>query len=208
MSFKDWREMDPSEKTLLGQAQAGDADAFERLFQRYVRTLEGYVRRWLPAAVQRKVSVADILQEARIVAFGGVAEFELRDDASLRNWLIRIVELKVREKVRRYAGTAKRAAGREVTRGRRPETRQVVGAGPSPSQAAVASELADLAQRALRGLPPDFQEILRLVREEDLTLREAGSRMGRSRDAAKRLYGRALSAFTEEFERLQGTRRG
>jgi RNA polymerase sigma factor (sigma-70 family) len=200
--------MDPSDKTLVEQAQAGDADAFERLFRRYTRMLESYVRRWLPAAVQRKVSIADILQETRIVAFERAAGFELRDEASIRNWLIKIVDLKVRERLRHYAGTAKRAAGREVTRGHRPETAQFVGAQASPSQAAIASELAELAQRALLGLPPDYQEILRLVREEDVTLQEAGTRMGRSRDAAKKLYGRALSAFTEEFERLQGSARG
>ena len=61
-----------------------------------------------------------------------------------------------------------------------------------------------MAERALRQLPPDYQEILRLVREEDLTLRDCGARMGRSREAAKKLYGRALSSFTEMFERLQG----
>jgi RNA polymerase sigma factor (sigma-70 family) len=200
--------MEPSEKTLVEQAQAGDAGAFERLFQRYTRMLESYVHRWLPAAVQRKVSIADILQETRIVAFDGAADFELRDETSVRNWLIKIVEFKVREKVRHFAGTAKRAAGREVSRGHRPETAQFVGPEPSPSQAAIASELAGLARRALHGLPPDYQEILRLVREEDLTLQEAGMRLGRSRDAAKKLYGRALSAFTEEFERLEGADRG
>lgn len=196
--------MEPSDETLVEQAQGGDAEALERLFRRYTRMLESYVRRWLPAAVQRKVSVADILQETRIVAFERASDFELRDETSVRNWLIKIVDLTVREKVRRFAGTAKRAAGREVTRAQRPETAQFVGAQASPSQAAIASELAELAQRALRGLPPDYQEILRLVREEDITLQEAGTRMGRTYEAAKKLYGRALSTFTEEFERLQG----
>lgn len=199
--------MKPSDKTLVEQAQAGDAEAFELLFSRYTCMLASYVRRWLPAAVQRKVSCADILQETRIVAFERVVGFELRDEASLRNWLIKIVELKVREKVRHYAGTAKRSAGREVTRAHRPETAQFRAGGPSPSQVAIAAELAELAERALRMLPLDYQEILRLVREEECTLAEAGRRMGRSGDAAKKLYGRALSAFTEQFERMQGTGR-
>jgi RNA polymerase sigma-70 factor (ECF subfamily) len=204
----DGRCMNPSDQTLLGHAQAGDADAFEQLLQRYTRMLASYVRQWLPASLQRKVSVADVLQETRIVAFERVATFELHDERSIRNWLIKIVELTVREKVRRFAGTAKRAAGREVTRGRRPDTAQFHGRGPSPSEAAIASELAMLAQRALHGLPPDYQEILQLMREEDLTLREAGASMGRSREAAKKLYARALSAFTERFEQLQGVSRG
>jgi RNA polymerase sigma factor (sigma-70 family) len=58
--------------------------------------------------------------------------------------------------------------------------------------------------RALGALPPDYREILRLVREEGLTLREAAQRMNRSREAAKKLYGRALFRLTEVFEKLQG----
>ncbi|MHC4339680.1 MAG: RNA polymerase sigma factor, partial [Planctomycetota bacterium] len=76
----DWSGMEPSDRALVEQAQAGDADAFERLFRRYTRMLESYVRRWLPPALQRKVSIADILQETRIVAFDGAPGFDLRDE--------------------------------------------------------------------------------------------------------------------------------
>jgi RNA polymerase sigma-70 factor (ECF subfamily) len=189
-----WNEMEPSDKTLVDKARAGDAEAFEQLFGRYTRMLASYVRRWVPTSVRRKVSITDILQETRIVAFERLADFELRDEKSLRNWFLKIVELKVRERLRHYAGTAKRAVAREVTRAQRPETAQFRAGGPSPSQVAIAAELAELAERVLRQLPLDYQEVLRLVREEECTLAEAGRRMGRSCDAAKKLYGRALSA--------------
>ena len=46
-------------------------------------------------------------------------------------------------------------------------------------------------------LPPDYREIIRLVQEEGLTMAEAAARMGRSRNAVKHLYGRALSQFAK-----------
>ena len=57
----------------------------------------------------------------------------------------------------------------------------------------------------MASLPPDYREVLRLAREEDLSLREVAERMGRSREAIKKLYGRALLRFKEAFDRLGGS---
>ena len=46
--------------------------------------------------------------------------------------------------------------------------------------------------------------VLRLARNEGLSLREVAGQMGRSREAVKKLYGRALERFVEHFERLRG----
>jgi RNA polymerase sigma factor (sigma-70 family) len=97
-----------------------------------------------------------------------------------------------------------RDAGREVTRGRRPDTRDMRGAGTSPSQHAIAHELAALVRRALDALPPDQAEAIRLVRDEHLTLREVAGRLGKSHEAAKKIYGRGLLRLKQEFERLGG----
>ena len=60
----------------------------------------------------------------------------------------------------------------------------------------------------MAALPADYREILRLCREEGLTLREAAERMGRSREAAKKLYGRALVRFSTELSRVRREARG
>ena len=61
----------------------------------------------------------------------------------------------------------------------------------------------ELAEKALEQLPPDYREVLRLCREEDASLREVGERMGRSREAAKKLHGRAMVQFIKNFESLR-----
>ncbi|MHC4932514.1 MAG: sigma-70 family RNA polymerase sigma factor [Planctomycetota bacterium] len=194
-----------SDQDLVLRVRNGDEEAFRVLFDRHLGALRERLGRWLPTRLQRKVSESDVLQEARLVAYQRLSDFiEKGSDGSFRNWLLRIVELKVREAVRKHAQAAKRAVGREVTRGQRPDSAQFPAPHPSPSEVAVASELREQIGRALGALPPDYREILRLVREEGLTLREAAQRMNRSREAAKKLYGRALFRLTEVFEKLQG----
>jgi RNA polymerase sigma-70 factor (ECF subfamily) len=185
-----------------------DERAFETLFERHAADLEARIRHVLPPAVRRRVSVADVLQEARITAFARCPEFEPRVEGGPRGWLLRIAELKARAAFRRHAGTAKRAAGREVPHGGRRNTSSFAALGPSPSEAASAREQRDAALRALEALPPDYREVLRLTRMEGLSLAEAAELMGRTREAVKKLSGRAMVRFTSVFEAQNGGRHG
>ena len=190
-----------SDTELIARMRAGDADAFRTLFDRHLGVLASRARRLLPTAVRRRVSVDDVVQEARIAAFRGAAEFRGEGPEVLRAWLLRIVELKARMALRHEAGTAKRACGREVTSDRRAATADFAGSGPSPSEAAIAGELCAAVAHALETLPPDYREVLRLTRFQGLSLGEAADRMGRSREAVKKLYGRALVCFADALGR-------
>ena len=195
--------------TLVRRVLGGDEAAFGALFNRYEAALRNRLHYWLPARVQRRVSISDVVQEARVIAHRRLRDFAAGGgEGSFRNWVLRIVELKAREAVRRHAGTAKRAVGREVTRGERADTAQFMGRDTSPSGAAIAAERAAQVREAMAALPPDYREILRLVKEECLTMRAAGERMGRSREAAKKLYGRALLRLTDVFRERGGVEHG
>jgi len=195
---------DLPDEELVRRAQAGDDRAFTVLMQRHGEALRRHAERRLPPGLRRRVSVADVLQEARIVAHTRRGDFEDRGDGSFRNWLMRIVDLKVRDAVRDHVGREKRSLAREAPTQVKIDAGPLPGAQPTPSEVAVGAELADLAARALSSLPADYQEVFRLARHEGLTLREVADRMGRTREATKKLYGRALSRFTEELQRLRG----
>jgi RNA polymerase sigma-70 factor (ECF subfamily) len=195
---------EPTDRDLIDRFRDGDGEALRLLFERYEDLLQARIRRRLPAHLRRKVSVADVMQETRLVAYQRRADFESRGPEGMRNWLLGIADLKARAAVHRHGGIAKRAAGREVSGHLRPETAQLVGHVPSPSQVAIAAELKELARRAMDALPKDYREVLRLAREEQLPLREVAARMGRTREAVKKLHGRALFRFTEVFEQLRG----
>jgi len=193
-----------TDEALFESARNGNDDAFRVLVERHAGGLRTYIDRRLPRALRRKISVADVAQEAHVVALRRALDFEDRGDGSFRKWLNKIAELKVKEAIRKHAGTAKRAAGREISRGKRPDTGQFVGDATTPSQAAIGAEAAEQVRQALETLPEDYREVLRLTREECLTLREAAARMGRSREAAKKLYGRALLRFKKALDEIRG----
>jgi RNA polymerase sigma-70 factor (ECF subfamily) len=190
--------MEPSTESdgeLVRRAREGSSPALRALFERHESAVKGFVARRLPAGLRRKVAPEDVLQEVWLVATARLAEFEDRGEGAFRAWVMRIAEFKLREAVRAYLGTRKRADVREVSRGGRPDTSAFRADDPSPSEVAQGNELRDAAARAMATLPPDYREILRLVQVEGLTLKAAAERMGRSHDATKKLYGRALARF-------------
>ena len=195
---------EPSDAVLLERARSGDDEAFRLLFERYGEAMRRFAERRLPRSIRRRVSVADVLQEARIVAHRRCVDFEERPDASFRSWLIAIVDRKVRDARRAHQGTSKRSIKREVSRSARPETGAFLGASPTPSAVARGAEAAALAEQALDALPPDYRQVLRLMRFEQLDLTEAAERMGRSREATRKLLFRAVERFGEAFDDLRG----
>ena len=188
---------DVTEMVLMRRAREGDEGALFALFDRHTPALRARVGRWMTAALLRKVSASDVMQEARLVALRRFDEFQGGGEGAFGRWLGKIVELQARAAAGKYARTAKRDLGREVTRGGRPDTRQFVGKEPSPSQAAMAKELKDDLRKALAELAPDYRQVVRLLQDEDVTFQEAGARMGRSPEAVRMLYGRALARLAK-----------
>lgn len=188
-----------SEDALIRRIRAGDESAFQALFERYEDRLRARIRRWLPGRIRKRVSVVDVMQEAYVVACRRLAEFEQKDEGSFGRWLTRIAELKAREAVRNHQRD-RRSARREVTRGARGDSGNLSGGEPSPSQFAMAVEGKMQVDAALRQIPDDYREVLQLVFREQLSLREVAERMGRSYEAVKKLYGRALCRFRLSYE--------
>ena len=190
--------------TLLHDFRAGDARAFDDLFEAQVGLLSAHIRPRMAPLLRRKVSVADVLQEARIVAFQKREAFEGRTVGEFRNWLMAIADHKIRQAVEPYVRGPRRALIREVSRDERADTSCAQGTAPSPSQQAIAAEFGALARQAYAKLSNEHREIIRLVREEELSLREVARRRGCSYEAAKKQHQRALFEYTESFRHLRG----
>jgi len=176
--------------------RAGDEDAFAVLFERHAPTLRAKVRRKLPTSLRRKVSESDVIQAAYLGVHKNLKEFDDRGDGSFERWLNGIVDNKIRDVLRGYFGTQKRGA-QEVSRMARAETGQFAGRQASPSAYAMAGELEASIRKAMAQLNTDHRIVLRLVQEEGLTLAEAGKHMGRSSEATRKLYARAISRLSE-----------
>lgn len=188
---------------LIRRFRAGDEDAFRALLTRHGGALSARIKRNLPAKVARRVAVSDVLQESCAVAFRRREHLEIRGADAFRNWLLGIVDNKVREAVRNHAHVAARSAHREVSRHDRVDTGLFVGRNRSPSRHAIQREDLDLTRKALARLPEQYRQVLQLTRLEGMTMREAAERMGRSREAVKKLYGRAVVKLRTVFEEMR-----
>jgi len=192
------------ESELIRRFRAGDEDAFRALLGRSQPALEARIRHCLPSRLRRRIDVSDVLQDSCLVALRRRQDLEDRGGDAFRNWLLGIVEMRTREAVRYHERTAKRSTRREVTESGRPATAQFPSRQPSPSQVAMGGELRAQARDAMATLPDDYREVLRLTREERLGLREVAELMGRSYEATKKLYGRAVVRFRETLRALRG----
>lgn len=193
---------------LIRRFRAGDEEAFRALLSRHGGALSARIRRNLPAKVARRVAVSDVLQESCAVAFRKREHLEVRGADAFRNWLLGIVDNKVREAVRNHAQVAARSAHREVSRHDRVDTGLFVGRNGSPSRHAMQREEVELTREAMSRLPEQYRQVLRLTRLQGMTMREAAQNMGRSREAVKKLYGRAvvkLKTMYEEVRRESGS---
>jgi RNA polymerase sigma-70 factor (ECF subfamily) len=181
-----------SDEQIVRRYRSGDAGAASVLLDRYFPLLRARVRRRLSGKVRRRVAESDVIQDAYLAALNCIDEFEDRGEGSLRAWLIGIADHRLHDAVRRHTGTAKRSTQREVTRAGRPETAYLVAVQRTPSKVAATDEQVARIRSAMVELSADHRRVLQLALEEGLSLREVAVHMGRSREAAKKLYGRAV----------------
>jgi RNA polymerase sigma-70 factor, ECF subfamily len=187
---------------LIEAARHGDAECRERLFQ-LCRSYLGFIARsqvetWL----RRKVDASDLVQETMLEAYRDFERFDGHSEQQWLAWLRKILDHNAADFVRRYGGTAKRAASREVpfrdaddslSRGApEPAADQ-----PTPSQELMLLDTELRVTAALSELSPDYQEVILLRNLQRLPFDEVAERMGRSRPAVQMLWMRAIRKLQE-----------
>lgn len=83
---------------LVTRAQTGDREALERLITRYRERVLKVVRLRMGRRLRECVESQDILQETFLTAVQKLDSFEMREEASLINWLARLAENQIRAK--------------------------------------------------------------------------------------------------------------
>jgi len=184
---------DSDDDALIARIRDGDEAALRPLFDRYEGLLRSRLARRIPPDLTRKFAVEDILQETYLTAFIRIGDFESRGDGAFGAWLTKIALNKLREEIRRFRATRRRGERQEVTKGARPDTVYFQGQDPSPSQFAMGRELELRLEAAMATLSEDYRRALELVQAKRRTLREAAEEMGRSHEAMKKLYARAVA---------------
>jgi RNA polymerase sigma-70 factor (ECF subfamily) len=184
----------------LDAARAGEADALGRVLEAYRNYLLLVANQEMDPRLKAKGGASDLVQQTFLEAHQDFERFHGGTDAELRAWLRRMLLNNVANFRRRWVETDKRRADREIALDAGAVT--PADSGPTPSREMMADERDASVRAALTRLPADYAEVLRLRYIEELPFDEVGARMGRSANAVRKLWARAVEKLEEELEGL------
>ncbi len=195
--------MDREETTaLLHRAREGNADALEALYGTVAPRLLALIRLRLGRTLRRQLDSRDVLQAVLLKSFEHLHQFEQSDSASLMSWLARIAENEIRDRAD-YQHRQRRDVRLEVPI----ETAhaEVAVQVRSALTQMVLDERAERLERAIESLADHYREVILLRSFEELSFREIGARLGKTEDACRMLYARAMAALTTRVTTDAGT---
>jgi RNA polymerase sigma-70 factor (ECF subfamily) len=189
---------EPGPEQLLAAARRGDAEARGRLLESYRSYLTLLARLEIDRRLQGKADPADLVQETFLEAHRDLDRFRGTTEKEFLTWLRQVLVSNLANLVRRYLRTKgrdvrlERDLAIELDESSRALDRGLVAHQSTPSQQAARHELAVQLADALEKLPADYREVIILRHLEDLRFPEVAGRMGRTTEAVKKLWARAL----------------
>jgi RNA polymerase sigma-70 factor (ECF subfamily) len=187
-----------TERWLAG-ARAGESDALGQAFETCRAYLLLVAEQEMPRGLRAKGGASDLVQQTFLEAQQAFGQFHGGSHAEFLAWLRRMLLNNVANFHRHWEDAAKRRASREVPLDGGEVTPQVAGNGPTPSRELMADERANAVRAAMARLPEDYQMVLRLRYEEDLPFEEVAQRMGRTCNAVRKLWSRAVERLEQEL---------
>ncbi len=192
--------MDQHESSLLfTQARGGSTEAIGAVFERYGNRLHALIRLRLGPDLRRRLESRDILQATLLKAFVGIERFDGAGTRSLMAWMGPIAQAEICDRADFY-GRQKRDAGRDTSLDAKVE--RVAERVRSEASRLQLQEDTQRLERAIDALDEAHREIILLRSFEELSFREAGDRLGRSPDASRMLFARAMAALTRKMREL------
>jgi RNA polymerase sigma-70 factor, ECF subfamily len=186
------------------EARGGSAAALGQILELCRSYLLLVANRELDEDLRGKEGASDLVQQTFLEAHRDFKQFHGTSQPEVLAWLRRILLNNLGNVRRRYVETDKRQIGRELPlegNGRGAAVLQSLALdASSPSGRAAANEDSAALDRALSRLPADYQEVIVLRHEQGLSFAEVGELMDRSREAARKLWTRALCQLREELE--------
>jgi RNA polymerase sigma-70 factor (ECF subfamily) len=195
--------MDPGAeiRDLIDRARRGMPDAIGRIFEVARGHLTDLADRELPPDVRAKIGPSDVVQETAVDVHRDFAQFTGRTPEECFAWLREILRHNVVDAIRRYRDTLKRSTAREVS------LTAASGSGGQafmdghrlPDGSAIRREEATVLKDTMARLPDDYRRVLELRYWRGLSFVAMAPELGRSPDAVRKLWYRALEQLQEEL---------
>ena len=189
-------EMPPEESAassdLLEGARRGDRSAVDALFERLFPWLRRRARGRLPRWARGALDTSDVVQEVLLHTLRRISGFESSSSVAFRAYLLRAVDHRIRDEMRRV--------GRRDTRGDL-EEHELPAEGPSPLQQLVDNEDWERYLRALKRLTPRERRLIVGRGELGYSFKQLALIDDRaSAEAARKALRRALVRLSTEMD--------
>jgi RNA polymerase sigma-70 factor, ECF subfamily len=189
-------------ENLLAAARQGCERSMGELLTGFRDYLLLVAKTEMPGDLRAKVGDSDVVEETLLAAQRNFCRFEGRAPAQLLGWLKAILAVRIAEINRNYRQTLKRDISREssLVHDCQAEPRAVV---DSPSAIAVRTETHEAIERALASLPSDYRRVIVLRNLENRSFVDIARELGRSPDATRKLWFRAIVSLQKCYGGMQ-----
>jgi RNA polymerase sigma-70 factor (ECF subfamily) len=181
-----------SSTAVLRQALSGSDAALDALYERVGPRLLAFIRMKMGHSLRARLESRDILQATFLRSFERLEDFEGSDARSLLGWMMRIAEREVLDRAD-FHGRQQRDANREDDVADHADL-------PARTRSALSrliiDERAERLDAALATLTDAHRQVIVLRSFEELSFAEIGKALGRSEDASRMLFARAMTALT------------
>lgn len=189
-------------------AKHGDSAALGKLIAGFRDYLVAIAQGELDPALRAKLGPSDVVQDTYLLAQRGIEHFAGSTEAELKQWLRQILLNRCRDLRDAYFDTAKRDVRREFPlQGAGSVAGLLAGAAvdtKTPSRHAMKSEQAAWIMESLQTLPDDMREAIWLRNWECLSFDEIGRRLGKSSEAARKLFSRGVRRLGDSLSNGSG----
>ena len=200
------RTVDNKTRHLVTLAQDGDESALNRLCSVYGARILWIIRLRMGRELRSKLESIDIVQDVLMSALKDLGNFTYKTEGDFLRWLSKIAENRLRGHLQRLHMN-KRDIRKEVQlNGNRPTAEDSVVATldavvtTTPSVIVSKREELDKLVKAIDALKPEYRQVIVLTKIEGLSYKEVGEKLGKSADAARMLFSRAMAELTDGFE--------
>jgi RNA polymerase sigma-70 factor (ECF subfamily) len=198
-------------RDLLRAAQGGDDAARGQLLELYRSYLMSIAEGELTGNLRPKAGASDVVQDTLLEAHAFFARFIGDKGEEFRVWLRGILLNKLAQVHAHYNVVQKRHVGRERSLDESapggPLRDALPGDVSTPSGHVARDEESAWVRAAMARLPEDVRQVIHWRNWEGLPFAEIGRRLGRSEDAARMFFTRAVEALADELGGDRGERR-
>lgn len=188
--------------TLILDAKKGDKGALEKICELYIHRVHKIVTFRMGAGLRGKAESMDLVQSVMIKAIRDIDTFDTGSESKFINWLAKIVENTIRDKVDYFAAEKRKAAAEIPIVSETDEDRAGITDIPDKTSPTVTQEVESreklaLLCDALNQVKENHREAIVLRNYAGMTFKEIGEVLDCSEDAARMLYVRSMDEITD-----------